>query len=218
MVRYPRADVSMSYFAMENPVVGGYTPEKVALRRAIALAVDVEEEIRLVRRGQAIPAQSPIGAGHVRLRPGVQERDERVQTARGRKALLDLYGYVDRDGDGWREQPDGTPLLIEYATQPDELSRQLDRRSGRRTWTRSACGSSSSIAKWPENLKASRAGKLMMWGVGWSARRPTATTFLVLGYGPSKGQANHARFDLPEFNRALRAAEAHCPTARSARP
>ncbi|WP_295647325.1 ABC transporter substrate-binding protein, partial [uncultured Methylibium sp.] len=36
MVRYQRADVSVSYFAMENPVVGGYTPDKVALRRAIA--------------------------------------------------------------------------------------------------------------------------------------------------------------------------------------
>ena len=23
------------------------------------------------------------------------------------KALLDLYGYVDRNGDGWRERPDG---------------------------------------------------------------------------------------------------------------
>ena len=31
-------------FGMESPVVGGYTPEKVALRRAIALAVNVEEE------------------------------------------------------------------------------------------------------------------------------------------------------------------------------
>ena len=27
------------------------------------------------------------------------------------KALLDLYGYVDRDGDGWRERPDGSLLI-----------------------------------------------------------------------------------------------------------
>ena len=32
------------------------------------------------------------------------------------KALLDLYGYVDRDGDGWRELPDGKPLVLEMAT------------------------------------------------------------------------------------------------------
>jgi hypothetical protein len=55
-------------------------------------------------------------------------------------------------------------------------------------------------AKWPENLKASRAGKLMMWGVGWSAGAPDGDTFLALGYGPNKGGANHARFNLPAFN------------------
>ena len=60
MVRYPRADVAVSYFGMEHPVVGGYEPHKVALRRAIALAVDVDREIRLVRRGQAVPAQGPV--------------------------------------------------------------------------------------------------------------------------------------------------------------
>ena len=41
------------------------------------------------------------------------------------RALLDLYGYVDRDGDGWREQPDGAPLTIEYATSPDKAFRDL---------------------------------------------------------------------------------------------
>jgi ABC-type oligopeptide transport system substrate-binding subunit len=57
------------------------------------------------------------------------------------------------------------------------------------------------IAKWPEQLKASRAGKLMMWGVGWSGVSPDGAYFLDLLYGPNKGQANHARFDLPAFNR-----------------
>jgi ABC-type transport system substrate-binding protein len=55
-------------------------------------------------------------------------------------------------------------------------------------------------AKWPENLKASRAGKLMMWGVGWSGSSPDGDTFLALGYGPNIGGANHSRFNLPAFN------------------
>jgi ABC-type transport system substrate-binding protein len=58
-------------------------------------------------------------------------------------------------------------------------------------------------AQWPENLKASRAGKLMMWGVAWSGG-PDGEQFLVLGDGPDKGQANHARFDLAEYNRLFR--------------
>ena len=40
MDRAPRANVDMALFNMEHPVVGGYTPEKVALRRAIGLAYD----------------------------------------------------------------------------------------------------------------------------------------------------------------------------------
>jgi ABC-type transport system substrate-binding protein len=32
-------------------------------------------------------------------------------------------------------------------------------------------------------------------------RHPDGDTFLAIGYGPNKGQANHARFDLPAFNR-----------------
>ncbi len=197
-VRYPRADASLSYFAMENPVVGGYTPDKVALRRAIAMAVDVDAEIRKVRRGQAIPGQSPLAPGVSGYDPAFRSEMSEYNTAKA-KALLDLYGYVDRDGDGWRDRPDGSPLVIEYATQPDDFNRQLITE-----WKKNMDAIGVRIvfrvAKWPENLKASRAGKLMMWGVGWSGG-PDGGDFLILGNGPSKGQANHARFDLPEFDR-----------------
>jgi ABC-type transport system substrate-binding protein len=198
MLRVPRADVSVTYFGMEHPVVGGTTPDKVALRRAIALAVDLPREIALVRRGQAVPAQSPIAPGTWGYDPDFKSEMSEHNLARA-KALLELYGYVDKDGDGWREQPDGKPLLLEYATSPDQTSRQLSE-----LWKKNmdALGLriEFKVAKWPEQLKASRAGKLMMWGVGWSAGQPDADTFLALGYGPNKGQANHARFDLAAFN------------------
>ncbi len=197
-VRYLRNDASMSYFAMENPVVGGYTPAKVALRRAIALAVDVEREIRVVRRGQAIVAQSIVAPGLWGYDPAFKSEMGEFDRARA-QALLDLYGYVDRNGDGWREQPDGAPLTIEYATQPDDLSRQLITQ-----WQKNmdAIGVRMvfKTAQWPENLKASRAGRLMMWGVAWSGG-PDGEEFLVLGDGAEKGQANHARFDNAEYNR-----------------
>lgn len=38
-------------------------------------------------------------------------------------------------------------------------------------------------------------------GVGYSATVPDGDDFLALAYGPNKGSGNHARFDLPEFNR-----------------
>ncbi len=198
MQRVPRADVSVTYFGMEDPLVGGNAPDKVALRRAIALAVDVPREIALVRRGQAVPAQSVVAPGVWGFDAAFKSEMSEHNLARA-QALLDLYGYVDRDGDGWREQPDGKPLLLQYATSPDQTSRQLAE-----LWQKNmdALGLriEFKVAKWPEQLKASRAGKLMMWGVGWSAGQPDADTFLALGYGPNKGQANHARFDLAAFN------------------
>ena len=125
MVRYPRADVSVSYFGMENPVVGGYEPHKVALRRAISLAVDIDREIRLVRRSQAIPAQGVIGPETYGYNPKLKTEMGDFNRARA-LALLDMHGYIDKDGDGWREQPNGEPLVIEYATSPDQQSRQLN--------------------------------------------------------------------------------------------
>jgi len=198
-LRYLSNDVVMSYFAMENPVVGGYTPEHVALRRAISLAVNVEEEIRAVRRGQAIVAQSIVGPNGWGYDAAFKSTMGDFDRARA-KALLDLNGYVDRDGDGWRERPDGSPLLLEYATQPDDQSRQLITQ-----WKKNMDAIGIRIvfktAQWPENLKASRAGKLMMWGVAWSGNVPDGEQFLRIAQSTGKGQANHARFDLPEYDR-----------------
>ncbi len=197
MTRYPRADVAVSYFNMEDPVVGGYSPERIALRRAINLAVDLEKEIRLVRRGQAVKSQGPIPAVAFGHSPDFKSEMSEFDLARA-KALLDLYGYTDRDGDGWREQPDGSPLALEYATSPDSTFRQLAEQ-----WQKNmdALGvrMTFKIAKWPEQLKASNAGKLQMWGVGWVGTTPDGDTFLALGSSAAKGKANKSRFDLPAF-------------------
>ena len=197
MLRYPRAYNFFSYFNLEDPVVGGYTPDKVALRRAISLGVDIHKEIHLVRNDQAVPGQSLIAPCASGYDPAFKSEMSDYDPARAR-ALLDLYGYVDRDGDGWRELPDGAPLELEYATQPDLLSRQLAEQ-----WHKnmSAIGIRMrfKVGTQTENLKASGAGKLQMWGMGWGGS-PDGSDLLVLAYGPAKGDANHARFDLPAYN------------------
>jgi ABC-type transport system substrate-binding protein len=208
MDRAPRATVDVAMFNMDHPLVGGYSADKVALRRAIALAYSVQDEIRLVRKSQSIPSQSPVSPLVTGYDPAFRSEMSTTDRARSR-ALLDTFGYTDRDGDGWRELPDGSPLRLEMATQPDQLSRQLDE-----LWKKSMSTIGVRIdfkpAKWPENLRNSRAGKLMMWRLGWSAAQPDGDTFLALGYGPNKGQANHARFDLPAYN-ALYARQRQLP-------
>jgi ABC-type transport system substrate-binding protein len=188
-----------TYFGMQDPVLGGYTPERVALRRALALAYDGQREIDTVRKGQMEPAQTL-------LPPQVSGYDERIKTemsdyspARAR-ALLDMYGYVDRDGDGWRDQPDGKPLVLEFTSQTDQIARGLQE-LWRKAMNDVGLRIQFRMGSWQENIKASRAGKLMMWGTGWSAALPDGSYFLDVLYGPNKGQSNHARFDLEAFNR-----------------
>src|SRR5690349_11234939 len=52
--------ITYTYFNMEDPVVGGYSNDKIALRRAVGMAFNTEDEIRIVRQGQGEPATQPI--------------------------------------------------------------------------------------------------------------------------------------------------------------
>jgi ABC-type transport system substrate-binding protein len=199
MERVPAPDVTVTYFNMVDPIVGGYTPDKVALRRAIALAYNTEEEIRLPRRNQAIPAQGPMQPTTYGYDPKFKTEMSEFSRARA-GALLDMFDYVDRDGDGWRDMPDGTPLVLEYSTTPTAADRELNE-----IWKKNMDAVGIKIVfktgKWPEHLKAARAGKLMMWGLGYSASSPDGSGALGLAYGPGKGEGNLARFEDAEFDK-----------------
>jgi len=186
------------YFNMEDPVVGGYTPERVALRRAIGLALDVEREIQVVLRGQAITAQSVMAPHTTGYSSAFKSENGDFDPPRA-KALLDLYGWVDRDRDGWREQPDGTPLTLEVATQPDQVSRQRAE-LWQKNMTRIGIRIKFFTGKWPEQLKAARAGKLQVWSLGASAASPDGQGALARLYGPQAGSQNLARFKNAEFD------------------
>ena len=198
----PQPDVLYTYFNMEDPVVGGYTPERVALRRAISLGYDNAEEIRLLRKPLAIPAQglvAPLVAGYD---PAWRSSMNDYDPVRAR-ALLDLYGYVDIDGDGYRETPGGGALVLHMATQPDTAARQLNE-----LWRKKMAAIGIRIVferrQWPEQMKQSRAGRLQMWTLGASSDAPDPEDLLALAYGPGKGEGNWSRFDLPEYNAAFR--------------
>jgi len=201
-VRLQRAlqpDMVMTYFNMLDPVVGGYAPHKVALRRAIALAYDSGEELRLVRHGQGVPAQSvvvPFTSGY-----DSDYRSEMSEHSPARaQALLDLYGYLDRDGDGWREQPDGSPLVVRLASTTEQLQRRLNE-LWRKQLAKVGVRIAFELATWGDLLKRGRSASLMMWGYSWVAGSPDGGFFLGIGYGPNGNESNDSRFALPDFDR-----------------
>ena len=197
-IRNINADSGLAVFNMEDPVVGGYTPEKVALRRAISLGYDVEAEITQIRRG-GLRAQSPVVPHTTGFDPNYKSEMGEYSPSRA-KALLDLYGYVDRDGDGWRELPDGKPLVIEMATQTDQLTRKFDE-LWKKNMTAIGVRFEFKPAQWPENLKSFRAGKIQFWQLGSSAASPDGQDSLARLYGPQSGNQNLARFKLDAFDK-----------------
>ena len=202
MERVPLSDIRMLYFSMLNPIVGGYAPEKVALRRAIGLAMDGEQEARLAMRGQAMVAQGFVMPNTSSFDPSYRSEMGTHDRARA-IALLDMFGYTDRDGDGWRDLPDGKPLVLVYDTlsaadyrERDEVMKKNLDAVGIKLELR--------IGKWPEQLRNSRAGKLMMWGYGLSASSPDSAGVLAMGYSGSFGQQNHSRFKNDKFDELYR--------------
>lgn len=191
-------DSAFMYFNMNDPVVGGYTADKVALRRAISLAVDLDRLIAVVYRGQGLRAQSVIVPNTTGYDPAFKSESSDFDPARA-KALLDLYGYVDRNGDGWRELPDGQPLTLRYSSQSDQLSRTLQELM-KKDMNRIGLRIDFDIQKWPEQLKAARANKLQIWSLGSSAAGQDGQGALARLYGPQSGSQNLAFFKNKEFD------------------
>ena len=201
-----RPNTRWTYFNMEDPVVGGYTPDRIALRRAIGMGYDVNEYIRVILKGRGVPASGPIPPEIAGYDPALKTGAQIYDPAAAR-ALLDRFGYRDGDGDGYRETPDGKPLVLERWSAPTSLARQEDEQ-----WKKNMDALGLKIVFRKDQLqelrKMARQGKLPMRTDGWNADYPDAENFMQLLYGPNVGQENHARFSLPEFDRLYEAAHA----------
>jgi len=199
-----RPNTRWTYFNMEDAVVGGYTPEKIALRRAIGMGYDVDEFIRVILKGRGVPANGPIP-------PDVAGYDPELKTLaqlydpKAARALLDRFGFRDRDGDGYREMPDGKPLVLERWSAPTSIAREEDAQ-----WKKNMDALGIRIVfkhdRIQELRKMARQGRMPMRTDGWNADYPDAENFMQLLYGPNVGQENHARFSLPEYDKLYDAA------------
>jgi ABC-type transport system substrate-binding protein len=187
--------ITFAYFNLDDPVVGGYSPDKIALRRAMCSAYKLPDEIRVIRNGQALPATQPLPPdveGHVAGYKGLSPYDP--ATAR---ALLDKFGYRDRDGDGFRELPDGKPLTIHQTSLVGAVYRQYDD-----LWLKSmrevGIRMDFQVQTFPEAFKAAHAGQLQFSSFGWNG--DIADDFMRLFYGPYAGAGNLSRFRNAEYD------------------
>ena len=189
--------IVFDYFNMDDPVVGGYTPDKIALRRAMIMAFPIDDYARVVYRNQGTPASQiipPTQTGHIPNKVNLNRQD--IEMAR---ALLDKFGYKDRDGDGFREMPDGSPLVITKSSATRAIDREQDE-----LWQKAldllGIRVKFNTQKWPDLLKQGRQGQLQFWNLAWISSGTDGNSFLQLFYSKSIGQSNFARFNLKQFD------------------
>ncbi|WP_338768511.1 ABC transporter substrate-binding protein [Massilia sp. METH4] len=193
---FPVLQTYYMWMNMEDPVIGGYTPAKVALRRAIALAYDGAQDVALLKKGLAIQAQSPLPPNVLGYDPAY--RSPVAHDLALARALLDRHGY--RQGrDGYRTLPDGRPLLLTMHSEPTMVGRLRDE-LWRKTFESIHLRVVFKTDKKTEIIKASRLGKVMMFETNWVADFPDGDNFYQLLYGGNVGRANYARFNLPAYN------------------
>jgi ABC-type transport system substrate-binding protein len=197
---HPITEPASSYllFNMENATVGGYTPANIALRRAIGLGIDTRQLIAYAFNGQGAVAQSALLPGTSAFSATFKSEFGDFDPARA-QALLDMHGYIDQDGDGWRDLPSGAPLLLPFATQAQQRDRRICEIIAKNMKTL-GLRTQFNVAQWPENLKAARNGKLALWSVASSADAPDAIGALARYHSAHIGGENMARFQLPAFN------------------
>lgn len=195
-ITYTHFNIQEKIGGQPNPV-GGFGKEKVALRRAIAMAYKTDDFIRIIRKGQAIKAEYPIPPGVAGHDPNYKSSIQYdPQTA---NVLLDKFGYK-KGGDGYRSLPDGKPLVVRYSSSPSDRDRQFDELMKRSLDT---IGIRLEIHKdrWPELNKLDKECRLMMRGSAWIADYPDGDNFMQLLYGPNTGQSNSACYRSPEFDK-----------------
>ena len=198
-LRQPAPFLTFTYFNLEDPTVGGYSTSQVALRRAIAMGFDTGELIRVLFAGMALPANQL-------LPPGVSGHDtsmpaRSIYDPAAARALLDRFGFVDKDGDGYREMPDGKPLTVSRGTLPESWYREADL-----LWKKNmdAIGVRMVVQQqtFAELLNLSLAGKLQMFNLGYRALAPSGYEILETLWGKASTDSNRSRFRRPEFDEA----------------
>ncbi|HEV8500399.1 MAG TPA: ABC transporter substrate-binding protein [Casimicrobiaceae bacterium] len=190
-------ELSYTYWNMQDPVWGGFGLPQIALRRAVAMSYNVDEDIRVIRNGQAVEAKYPIPPGVVGHVPDWKPLN--AYDPATANALLDYFGYK-KAADGYRNLPDGRPFAMQLSSRPDTLGRQQDE-----LWQKSldAIGIRLDVHKdkFPEQLKAEKACKLQSRVASWIADYPDGDNFMQLMYGPNTGQSNNGCARIPEYDR-----------------
>ena len=211
MVTQTQPSVFYTAFNMIDPVVGGYDEKHRKLRRAIAIATDMEEYIAIFMNGRGRVAQGPVPPGIYGSAKGKEGCDRYVyRWENGRcvrrsldeaKRLLAEAGYP-----GGVDALSGKRLRLFYdtvATGPDDRALVEWRRKQLAKLGIELTVRATDYNRFQEKV---RKGKVQFFSWGWNADYPDAENFLFLLYGGNAAVdtdgagVNSANYKNPEYD------------------
>lgn len=204
------AEITYSMLNMRDPVVGGNSLDKIALRRAIAMSFNVNEYIRILRKGQAVKAEMLVPAGINGHNPNYRSSIGYNPVLANK--LLDHFGYK-KGPDGYRNLPNGKPLTLKINTESGTASVMYSE-----LWKKNldAIGirADFKVSNFADNLKAATQCQYMMWSGAWHADYPEGENFTQLLYGPNVGRGNQSCYQSAAYDNLYKQAMQQAPEKR----
>lgn len=195
--RAPDQGMYLLLFNMRDPVIGGFAPAHIALRRAIAMAIDDAAWLRTFDQGVGTVRQHVIGpetAGH-----DPAYRNPNSFNPATANALLDRMGYA-RGTDGWRRRPDGSPLELRMINGTSTESRRLAEFMKR---SLDAISVKVSFDSMPggDRLKRLSTCQFQMTTMGFGGGPPDGVSAMGNFHSPSIGTVNFSCYKSDDFDR-----------------
>ena len=192
----PLLDFIFRAFNMEDEMLGGYTDEKIALRQAICLSIDLDEMNEAYYNSECIVYDGPIPPGLDGHPDGhnteVSYRGPDYELAR--KKLTEA-GYTIGDDGKVTDLP-----TIEFFTSQSSTSEKMvalmQRNLGEIGITLNP-----HFVSFGELIEGIHNKKAPMFSFAWGSDYPDAENNLALFYGPNVSPGiNHSNYNRPEFD------------------
>lgn len=187
----PLLDFIFRGFNMEDELLGGYTPEKRALRQAIHLAIDLREFDEVFYNGINVIYDGPIPPGldgHPENGQGpVSWRGPRLELARRKLAEA---GYPEGRG---------LPPIRFYTSRGGNNAEQVELM--RRQLAAVNIRLEPQLVDFSELIRITNDRQAPMFGFAWGSDYPDAENNLALFYSPNASPgSNHYNYSRPEYD------------------
>ena len=179
-------EYTYTYFQWNDPIWGGAEKHKIALRRAVALAINRDEEIEIIRKGNAVRAEFLVPPGVAGSKPDFASNISYNPALAN--ALLDKFGYK-KAADGFRTTPDGKPFVFKYTSTPVAIEREFDELY-KKNLDAIGIQYESEKEKFADSLKREKRCQIAARGAAWIADYPDGDNFVQLLYSKNIGESN----------------------------